>query len=326
MNRRSDILAVFRGELPERIPTWELDFYLYGKFSDKPYVVGKPFTKLTRSEQDRQLGVNAEVMCEVGRALGFSAITIPAWYWEAAPGDPAFAWLPEEDRETLFKYLLEMGREDFFFVVHTGGVVGMPPAHIYEDFCCDLIEEPEMIDKLVAERLEQGLAAAECWSALGADGFLMPADLAMNSGPFYSPPQMERFIYPNLCAMAERIRSLGGYSILHTDGNIFDLLPGIVASGVDALQALDPIAGMRLDKVKSAVGDAIVLCGNVDCCVLLAGTPGEVAEATTLCIEQGKPGGRFVLGSSNVIEFEGPKENFEAMVEVWRKDPGYPGM
>lgn len=323
MSRKADMQAVFKGELPNLIPTWELDFYLYGKFSEKPYVVGAPFIKLTRAERDRQLGLNAEIMCEVGRALGFSGITVPAWYWEAAPGHPAYSWLPEEDRETLFKRLVALGGDDFFFVVHTGGVIGMPPAHIYEDFCCDLIEAPEAIDTIVAERLQQGLEAAERWAELGADGFLMPADLAMNSGPFYSPPQMERFIFPSLRAMAEKIRSLGGYSILHTDGNITDLLAGIAASGVDALQALDPIAGMRLDKVKALVGDSLVLCGNVDCCTLLAGTPAKVAEETALCIEQGKPGGRYVLGSSNVIEPEGPRENFASMVETWRKDPGY---
>jgi uroporphyrinogen decarboxylase len=312
------MLDAFEGRIPKQAPTWELEFHLWQKFTDKPYVVGTPFAKLTAAEQDVQIGRNAEVMVEVGEELGFSGITIPAWYWEAAPGEPSFSWLPEPARDALMKRLIELAGDRFFWVSHVGGVMGMPPAHNYVEFSCRLFEEPEEIDRMARERCDEGKRQAERWAALGADGFLMPADMAMNTGPYYNPEQMDRFIFPYLAEMAETIRSVGGKSILHTDGNVMPLIDGIADSGVNAIQALDPIAGMHLDKVKSAVGDRLTLCGNVDCCTLLAGTPEQVREQTLQCLEKGAPGGRFVLGVSNVVEFEGPKENFQALVDAWR--------
>jgi uroporphyrinogen decarboxylase len=101
------------------------------------------------------------------------------------------------------------------------------------------------------------------------------------------------------------------------------LVKGIADSGINALQALDPIAGVDLKKVKEMVGNRLTLCGNVDCCTLLAGTPEEVREQTLQCLEAGMPGGRFVLGTSNAVEFSGPKENFQMMVDTWKEAGRY---
>jgi uroporphyrinogen decarboxylase len=323
MGSREDMLAALSGKLPDRVPTWELEFHLWQKFTDRKYVVGTPFTKLSEAEQAAQLEENAQAMVEVAEKLGFAGITIPAWYWEAAPGEPTFSWLPEPARETLLKRLKELAGDRFFFVSFVGGVLGMPPAHRYVDFSCQLMEEPEEIDRLARERCDEGLRQVERWAALGSDGFLIPADLAMNTGPYYSPEQMNRFVYPYMKEIADAVRAKGGFCILHTDGNIMPLIEKLAGTGIHAIQALDPIAGMDLAKVKAAVGDRLTLCGNVDCCALLAGTPEQVREQTFQCLEKGKPGGRFVLGVSNVVEFAGPKENFQALVDAWKEAGRY---
>ncbi len=321
-SRRQDMLDALSGVISRRLPTWELEFHLWQKFTGERYLVGTPFAALTPSEQAAQLETNARVMVEVATELGFSGITLPPWYWESAPGEPSYSWLPEPARESLLRMLLDMAGDRFFFVVHVGGVLAMPPAHCYEDFCCKIFDEPEEIDRLARERCDEGKRQVARWAALGADGYLMPSDLAMNSGPFYRPEQMDRFIHPFLREMTEAIRAAGWRSILHTDGNIMSLLRGFADCGVDAIQALDPIAGMDLRLAKQEVGDRITLCGNVDCCTLLAGTPEQVKAETRLCMEKGNLGGRFVLGVSNVVEPSAPKENFQAMIEAWREAEG----
>ncbi|AKJ64204.1 uroporphyrinogen decarboxylase family protein [Kiritimatiella glycovorans] len=323
MSKRDDMIAAMSGRLPGRVPLWELEFQMWNQFSDEKLIVGTPFTKLTGREQQEQLDRNARIICDVSERLDFAGITLPAWYWESAPGEPAYFWLPEPDRETLLRRIIDIAGDRFYYVVHVGGVLGMPPSDRYMEFSCQLFEDPESIDRRARENCDEARRRVEHWAPLGADGFLMPADQAMNNGPFYNPEQMDRFIYPYLREMADTIRQAGGHSILHTDGNVMPLMDGYMECGIDAIQALDPIAGMDLEKVKAKTGDRLTLCGNVDCCTLISGTPGDVAEQTRECLARGKPGGRFVLGASNAVEYSAPAENFQAMIDTWRADPGY---
>ena len=59
----------------------------------------------------------------------------------------------------------------------------------------------------------------------GVDAVYNAADMADNRGPFFSPPQMERFIWPYMERWNQRVRQKGLFSILHTDGNVEKLLP-----------------------------------------------------------------------------------------------------
>jgi len=76
---------------------------------------------------------------------------------------------------------------------------------------------------------------------------------------------------PYLRRWVAEVRDMGCFAILHTDGDVTPYMEDIANSGVHALQAIDPVAGMDIRKVKEQVGDR--LCGNVDCGLLLNGSP-----------------------------------------------------
>ena len=74
---------------------------------------------------------------------------------------------------------------------------------------------------------------------------------------------------------------------------------------------------MDLAEVKAKYGDRVALKGNVDCAHLLSfGTVEEVKAATIRALEQGMPGGGYILSSSNSIHSAVKPENYAAMVET----------
>jgi len=135
---------------------------------------------------------------------------------------------------------------------------------------------------------------------------------------FFSPPQMQRYVLPYLRTWADKVRALGGYSILHTDGNITACLEDLAGSGLDALQAIDPVAKMDMAKVKAKVGDRLCLCGNIDCGLLLTGAPEAIYAATRELLLSCKPAGGFALGASNAVQEEISPQNYRAMIQAWR--------
>ena len=140
---------------------------------------------------------------------------------------------------------------------------------------------------------------------------------------FFSPAQLERFWLPYLHKWATAVRDMGLYTILHSDGDLTKVLDLLAASPLQALQAIDPIAGMDLAETKREVGDRLCLCGNVDCGVLHFGPVEKIRDLTRRTLEVGKPGGRYVLGASNAVFQEMAVEHYDAMMGAWQERGDY---
>jgi uroporphyrinogen decarboxylase len=130
---------------------------------------------------------------------------------------------------------------------------------------------------------------------------------------------MERFVWPYLTNWALKVKEMGAYAILHSDGDLMPYLDKIANSGVDALQAIDPVAGMDMRTVKDQVGNRLCLCGNLDCGLMVTGSPEQVFEATRDLLVTCKDGGGLVLGASNALQQEVPAENYLALVNAWKE-------
>jgi uroporphyrinogen decarboxylase len=103
------------------------------------------------------------------------------------------------------------------------------------------------------------------------------------------------------------------------------ILDMIIESGVDALNPLEPVAGMDIGYIKEHYGDRIAIVGNIDCGHLLCEAPSEeVRQVTRETINIAAPGGGYCLASSNSIHSSVKPENFLAMVETLRECGEYP--
>lgn len=323
MTGRQQFLESLQGKPVDHVPLWELEFHLFDKYSDPPLVLGKEFAALGAGMQDAALARNAEIIVEVACSLGHSAVTTPGRYWEVAPGEPAYWWLPGEFHWTQLEVLRKEAGDRIALVRGVPGMICPPSGSEYEAFCYQIFDEPEQIDQQAAKTLEVGLDYARRARDCGADAVFNACDIADNHGVFFPPAQLERFWTPYLHKWASAVNDMGLCTILHSDGNLTSVLDMLAESPLHGLQAIDPIAGMDIQQVKQQIGDRLCLCGNVDCGLLHMGPVQKIREQTASVCRIAKPGGRFVLGASNAVFQQTPTTHYDAMLAAWREHGPY---
>ena len=320
-NTKQDFLAALECRQPGgAVPVWELEFQAWNAFSGRHVMLGREFEALSPAQQERAMHANAEIFLSVCRQLHFSAMTPPSGYWEQAPGHLAYFVLPGDTRFRQFEIIKNMAGDEVALVGNSGGVLA---ASYDEDFCEKLYQRPEEMDIQAKATLDGGLAAARRLRDLGADAVFSASDIADNSGPFFNPEQMKRFVLPYLHQWAEGCKAMGLCSILHSDGQLTPYVDAIAATALDALQAIDPTAGMDMAQTRQLASGRLCLCGNVDCGTLLLGTPEQVFDATRQLLTTCKAEGGLVLGASNAVQPEVPLVNYQAMIHAWQQYGSY---
>lgn len=186
-------------------------------------------------------------------------------------------------------------------------------------------DDPEFAHGLLDVVLETNIAVTRRAVRAGVDIVILGDDYAHNFAPMMSPAHFAEFIQPRLKKAVAAIHEEGALCIKHSDGNLWPILDGIVAAGPDAINPLEPVAGMDIGRVKAAYGDRVCLVGNIDCGQLLShGTPQQVEVAVRECIAAAAPGGGFILSSSNSIHSSVDPDNYLTMVRAGRKFGAYP--
>lgn len=326
INHKKNMKAALECRVPETaVPLWELEFHAWDNLSGKHVIFGREFEALSSKEKEYALNTNAEIMISTSLDLNFSAITGLNGYWEVAPSEPAYYWMPGEykvrQNKLLKKYCEE---ENLMFLGVANATIGMPSSSQgYEEFCYRLFDAPEEIDLLARDTFTEGMELAKEHRDLGFDGIVNACDVADNRGPFFNGAQMDRWFYPYLSKWAEAIKEMGLYSILHSDGNLHPILENLALSGINALQAIDPVAGMDILLAKEEVGSRLCLCGNLDTGLLLTGPKDNIYEDTRKILLDCKDGGGFVFGSSNAVIKETPKDHYLEMIRAYEEFAPY---
>ena len=213
---------------------------------------------------------------------------------------------------------LDLVKDEFLLVANVGGVISIPPAENYVDFSTKMLEAPSEIDEIAKQNLTDAINKIDILSDVGIKIFMTASDLADNNGPYFPPAEFKRFIIPYLKRWSDYITSKEGYSVLHSDGDLSPYIDEIASSGITALQAIDPIAGMDMENLLQRVGHLITLCGNFDCGTLLTSNQTMIYNTTTELLNKYKSSGDFVFGSSNAVQMEINLNNYMAMVSAWK--------
>jgi len=197
--------------------------------------------------------------------------------------------------------------------------------HGMENVLMDYALDPQLSRALVEISVEWESEMARRAIRAGAEIVVLGDDYAWNTGPLMSPTHFEEFVLPGLRRVVGAIKEEGGYCVKHTDGNIYPILDMIVDAGIDAINPLEPVAGMDIGDVKRHYGDRVCVIGNIDCGELLSRRSVEEVERTVRqCIAVAAPGGGHMLSSSNSIHSSVRPENYRAMVEAGQRYGHYP--
>jgi len=237
------------------------------------------------------------------------------------PPDPEAPWrlgkLPElAERYRGEKAIIVHHRAAFMWSAYLAGL---------DNLLMYFALDPEFAHELMDKVLEANIAAARRAVRAGAEVVILGDDYAHNFAPMMSPAHFREFIFPRLRRMIEVVHEEGAFCIKHSDGNLWSILDMIVDAGPDAINPLEPVAGMDIGKVKEQYGEGACLVGNIDCGELLShGTVEQVEQSVRACIAAAAPGGGFILSSSNSIHSSVKPGNYLAMVRAGHKYGRYP--
>lgn len=210
--------------------------------------------------------------------------------------------------------------------VHLNDVLSVPRNLMgFEKLMETFAECPELVQGLVDLSVRVNLELAKEAVQRGADFVFTGDDYASTQMPFISPRMFRQLLFPGLKRVFAGYKELGLYIIKHTDGNIRPLLDMLLESGLDALDPIDPLAGLDIGEMKARCGSKVALKGNVDCAhTLTNGTEEQVVQETLSVIRKAAAGGGLILSSSNSIHSGVKPGNYLAMWNTIRAYGRYP--
>ena len=129
-----------------------------------------------------------------------------------------------------------------------------------------------------------------------------------------------RHVHPRLAKMFAVFREAGLPVILHSDGDIWPILPDLVDIGLTCLNPVQPEV-LEHARLQREFGQHLSFYGGISTQEILPKASfAEVRAATLACIRDLAPDGTgLILGPAHRMQSDIPVENVAAMLEAFPK-------
>lgn len=339
MNGYERMMVALRREEPDMVPVWELIINapviraLYGDISYEDFVEKEDLDGITIFENqlvtERLSDTQYKDEWGILWTIEPNGISYPSGGPIKTESDLDRYTPPDPDADHRLDSLKSAvkrfkGEKAIVFLTHDAFEFSHY-LHGMGNLLVDYLENPDFAKRLARMVIDYKKRVMERAIEEGADVVLTGDDYAYRKAPIMSPEMFREFVLPYLQEMVDLAKHRDVPFIKHTDGNIWPIIDMIVDTGIDALDPLEPIAGMDIGKVKQIFGDRIALIGNIDCTELLTrGTEEDVVSAVKETIAKAGVGGGYILASSNSIHPGVNPKNYRAMVKSAREYGKYP--
>jgi len=127
-------------------------------------------------------------------------------------------------------------------------------------------------------------------------------DLGFKERPFMSPAMYEDIILPGHKKLFDHAHSNGLKVLVHSCGFVEPLVPGMIAAGMDCLQAMEVKAGMDMPRLAKKFGKQIAFCGNIDIRIIATNDKKKIdEELNRKILPVLEMGGGYILHSDHSI-------------------------
>ena len=190
-----------------------------------------------------------------------------------------------------------------------------------EDLMVDYYVDREFFDKLCAMWFDKMMAETKAVLEKGVTAiFGSWYFTSISTG--WSPAIFREVFLPMIRAHVDLVHSYGAVYDYYDDGKCMGIVDMIKEAGVDVFETLTPppVGDVDLAEVKRRIGDAVCLKGYGDLLyVIKMGTPEDVDCMVREAMEVAAPGGGFIMGTSDSIREDTPRENIRAYFDAVRK-------
>ena len=190
----------------------------------------------------------------------------------------------------------------------------------FDQFLMDLVCEPEAAAELLDRITLIQVALSKRFVGLGVDGGYFGDDYGAQKSLLFAPSVWRELIKPRLAQMFAVFRDAGLPVILHSDGDIWPILPDLVDIGLTCLNPVQPEV-LEHTRLYREFGQHLSFYGGLSTqSVLPNGSPDDVRAATIACIRDLAPDGTgLILGPSHRMQSDIPPANAAAMLDAFPK-------
>ena len=189
----------------------------------------------------------------------------------------------------------------------------------FENLMVDLLTERESVDYLLQRILAfmKGIAAG--WARVGAQAVSVADDLGTEQGTLIHPDLWREIFQPVYTDCCAYVHSLGMHAVLHSCGNVWDIIGDLIEAGFDVLNLEQPRV-FGLERLGATFAGRVCFLTNPDSqTVLPSATPAEVAAETELVVRTLATEAGGIIGNADCTWNHGyvPTANLEAMAETF---------
>jgi uroporphyrinogen decarboxylase len=159
------------------------------------------------------------------------------------------------------------------------------------EWCRDMFEHALTLDLQLLDRAWERGYKFDCFS--------FPDDLGYRNGLFFSLRMYRDILKPVHRRAIEWAHAHGAKVMMHSCGNILELMPDLIEIGLDGLNPLETKAGMDLVPVKQRFGSRLVLQGGID--VRKMTQADAIEEEIRTKVTAAKVGGGYIYHSDHSV-------------------------
>lgn len=191
------------------------------------------------------------------------------------------------------------------FVLHMGcaSLLGMPRNYMgVENLSLAMYDDPILVEDMIEHQMYFGIEVIKQVFKKGIifDAAFIWEDIAYNKGSIFPINFIKKALVPRYKKITTILRENGVEVInLDCDGNIYELLPLWIESGINSIFPLEVAAGMDPLKLRKQYGKNLILTGGIDKRELAKGKK-EIDEQVSIVKELIKDGGYFVFGDHHL--------------------------
>lgn len=153
------------------------------------------------------------------------------------------------------------------------------------------------------------------------DMFMMGDDMGGQRGPLISVEMWRRYFGDGFRRYCEIAHKYGLKVMYHTCGDVYQLIPDFIKSGLDMLQSVQPEAtNMDIKRLKQEFGKDLSFQGGMSIQQTLPlGTTDDVKKMVKYAADNAKRGGGYIFGTAHNIQADTPIENVAALFEAYQE-------
>jgi uroporphyrinogen decarboxylase len=172
-----------------------------------------------------------------------------------------------------------------------------------EQLLMALVEDPAWVREMAGTLARLILGMAEMMIAKGYefDAAFLFDDRAYRNAPLFSPRTYRQVLFEWDKMLCDFFHSRRMPVILHSDGNLWPLIPHLIEAGFDCLQPLEVKAGMDVRELKRRYGDRLAFMGGINVMAMYDPDPRVIEEEVRSKLEVARVGGGYIYHSDHSV-------------------------